>query len=65
MEKKIILEEEFIETLKKTLRLNSSREDFARESSRTLYDLVHDYFKDAAGYQRLLLGRKGVGKTFF
>lgn len=58
-------ENEFVNKISQQLCLDSTREQFARETYRALHYLMDGYHKDNTGYQRLLLGRKGVGKTTF
>ena len=53
----------FVSKISENLHLDSTRENFARETFRTLNKLTKGLLKQHTGYQRLLLGRKGVGKT--
>jgi Cdc6-like AAA superfamily ATPase len=57
------MEDEFLKAISKNLILDSTREKFARETFKTLLNLKNEIYKNQTGYQRLLLGRKGVGKT--
>ena len=61
----IELENEFINKIAQNLYLDSKRDSFARETYRSLKYMTGGFYKNHTGYQRLLLGRKGVGKTVF
>ncbi len=61
----IDLENEFINKIAQSLYLDSKRDSFARETFRNLKYMTCGFYKDHTGYQRFLLGRKGIGKTVF
>jgi len=44
--------------------MDSTRKAFVRDAASTLVHLVHGHLKGRDGYRRVLLGRKGVGKTY-
>ena len=57
-----INENKFVFKMSQQLYLDYSREQFTRETFRTLYYMINGFH---SGVQRLLLGTKGVGKTVF
>ena len=59
------MENQFLKDISESLVLDSTREDFAKETFKTLCNLKNGINKNHTGHQRLLLGRKGVGKTVF
>lgn len=59
-----VLHQQLSEALSKRLCLDHSRSAFVYDTACTLYRLVvRKNLQDATRYRRLLLGRKGVGKT--
>ena len=59
------LENQFIDRVSQELCLDATREEFARETFKKVLSLTKGCSKDSVAIQRLLMGRKGVGKTFF
>jgi len=59
------MEDKFLKDISESLVLDSTREDFAKETFKTLWNLQNGINNNHTGHQRLLLGRKGVGKTVF
>lgn len=56
---------EYVNEIRNKLCMDSSREEFARDTFQSLFFLTQGSYENKNGYKRLLLGRKGVGKTFF
>ena len=59
------MENQFLKDISESLVLDSTREDFAKETLKTLCNLQNGINTNHTGHQRLLLGGKGVGKTVF
>ena len=59
------MENQFIDNVSQELCLDATREEFARETFKKVLSLTKGCSKDSVAIQRLLMGRKGVGKTFF
>lgn len=59
------MEDEFMNKFSKNLIMDSTREKFAKETFKILLNLKNKIYENHTGYQRLLLGSKGVGKTVF